>query len=352
MVFSVSSLPDNIPQDLQKVIEHRDREYQFQIKFLEEQVRLLQDKLYGRKAEKLDLPSKYNQMLLFNEAEDIIVHWQEDTKEDQITIPKHTRKKPGRRPLPENLPRIEVIPDLSEEEKECGCGSQMIRIGEEISEKLDIIPAKFRVIRHIRYKYACRNCEGVESEQGAVKTAPLPLQLIPRSIVTPGLAAHILVSKFVDALPFYRQAKQFERIGVEVSRATMSTWAIQIAEKCNPLLSLLHSELLSGPLINIDETTVQVLDEPGRSNTTKSYMWVFRGGPLDKSVLIFQYHPTRSGQVPIKFLKGYSLRIISKTGGKLACRQDCLLNSLCCELVYPFENKSFFNFISKSSLLF
>ena len=304
MVFPISSLPDNVPQNLQKVIAQRDREYQFQIRFLEEQVRLLQDKLYGRKTEKIG-SSKYLQMLLFNEAEDILVHSEEDAKEDRITISKHTRKKPGRRPLPEHLPRIEVIHDLTEEDKRCSCGCQMSRIGEEICEKLDIIPATFRVIKHIRYKYACKVCEGVESEHGAVKTAPLALQLIPRSILTPGLAAHILVSKFVDALPFYRQAKQFERIGVEISRATMSTWTIQIAEKCNPLLSLLHSELLCGPLINIDETTVQVLDEPGRSNTTKSYMWVFRGGPSDKPVLIFHYHPTRSGQVPIEFLQGY-----------------------------------------------
>ena len=98
---------------------------------------------------------------------------------------------------------------------------------------------------------------------------------------------------------------QFKRIGVELSRATMANWAIKVAERCNPLLSLLQTQILSGPLVQIDETTVQVLKEPGRENTAKSYMWVFRGGPPEKPTLIFQYHPTRSGQVPLDYLRDY-----------------------------------------------
>jgi transposase len=218
-------------------------------------------------------------------------------------VPAHKRKKPGRKPLPEALPRVEVIHDLPEDEKVCACGSPLSKIGEEVSEKLDYIPAKLQVIRHIRYKYACKSCEGVETEAGAVKTAPPPAQIIPKGIATPGLLAYILVSKFCDALPFYRQTKIFHRLGIEIPRATMANWAIQVARQCRPLLELLHTEILSGPLVSIDETTVQVLKEPGRANTTQSYMWIFRGGPPDQPALVYQYHPSRSGQVPLRVVR-------------------------------------------------
>jgi transposase len=200
---------------------------------------------------------------------------------------------------------VEVIHDLGEEEKACGCGAQMSRMGEEVSEKLDIIPAKMQVIRHIRYKYACKSCEGVESTGGAVRVAPCPPQLIPQGIATSGLLAHILVSKYADALPLYRQEKILERMGVELGRATMANWAIQVGQRCEPLMDLLWREIRCGPLINMDETPVQVLHEPGRANTSKSYMWVFRGGDAPRPVLIFRYDPSRAGQVPQKVLDGY-----------------------------------------------
>jgi len=154
---------------------------------------------------------------------------------------------------------VDVEHDLSEEEKICGCGEEMDRIGQEISEQLDIIPATVQVIRHIRYKYACKKCEGLDSEGPTVKIAPKPEQMIPKSIASSGLLAHVLVSKFEDALPFYRQEKMFRRLGVEVPRSTMCGWAIEVARRCEPLLELLHSEILSGPLVRVDETTVQVL---------------------------------------------------------------------------------------------
>ena len=244
------------------------------------------------------------QLCLFDEAESAVGK-ATDASEEAIIVPAHTRKKPGRKALPEDLPRIDVIHDLTEEEKVCGCGCAMSKIGEEVSEKLDIIPAKMQVIRHIRYKYACKNCEGVENNGPTVKLAPVSAQIIPKGIATPGLVAHILTAKFEDALPFYRQEKIFARMGVEIPRASMCGWAVKVAEQCRPLLTLLQNEIRSGPVVNIDETPVQVMQEPGRSNTTKSYMWVFRGGPPDHPGLMYQYHPTRSGQVPGEFLKGY-----------------------------------------------
>jgi transposase len=159
------------------------------------------------------------------------------------------------------------------------------------------------VIRHVRLKYACKSCDGTEGP--VVTIAPAPEQIIPKSIATPGLLAHIFTTKFVDAVPFYRQEKQFLRLGIELDRASMSSWAMKVSEQCEPLIDMLKKEILSGPLINIDETTVQVMGEENRPNTSKSYMWLFRGGPPGKTGLIFQYHPTRSGEVPKAFLGEY-----------------------------------------------
>lgn len=131
------------------------------------------------------------------------------------------------------------------------------------------------------------------------------MQLIPKAIASGGLMAHILCAKFVDALPFYRQEQQFSRLGADISRATMCRWAMQVAKACLPLRNLLRQEIHSGPLINADETTVQVLKEPGKSANSKSYMWVFRGGPTGAPSIYFHYHQSRSGDVAAEFLDGY-----------------------------------------------
>ena len=159
--------------------------------------------------------------------------------------------------------------------------------------------------RHIRYKYACKNCEGVEDQGPSVKIAPLPVQLIPKSHATAGLLAHIGVSKFGDGLPLYRQQKMFERLGIELSRATMSKWMVQAARCCSGLMDLLRSEIRSGPLIGIDESPLQVLKEAGRKNTSTSYMWVFRGGSPERPVLLYEYQRTRSGKTALEFLTDY-----------------------------------------------
>ena len=315
MVLELEKLPDNVSK-LKEIIvsqsvRHSEKEQcyqsevnrqQTQIDHLHEQIRLLRSKLFGRKTEQY-VDSGQDQLRLFDEIEDAASS--EEEGQQEVPVVAYRRKKRGRKPLPEDLPRIEKIHDLPEEEKVCACGYELTKIGEEVSEKLDYVPAKLQVIKHIRYKYACKACEGVDSDGGAVKIAPPPVQIIPKGIATPGLLAQILVSKFCDALPFYRQEKIFARLGIDLHRATMANWAIKVSEQCRPLMQVLRSEILSGPLVNIDETTVQVLKEPDRANTTKSYMWVFRGGPPDKPALVFDYHPTRSGQVPKDYLNGY-----------------------------------------------
>ena len=164
---------------------------------------------------------------------------------------------------------------------------------------------KIRVIRHIRPKYVCPSCEGIKDDGPAVKIAPVHPQIIPKSIVSPGLLAHILTGKFIDHTPFYRQEKQFIRLGVDISRTSMCRWSMQAASACMPLLNLLEEEVLAGFLIQADETKVQVLQEPGRSPTTTSYMWIFRRGDPGRPVLIYQYHPTRSGDAANAFLRDF-----------------------------------------------
>jgi transposase len=265
---------------------------------LKEQVKSLQHMVFGRKSEKT--PKDDGQMSLFDmpEPEFPIL----EREEEDVTIGEHTRKKSGRKPLPANLPRIDVIHELSEDERQCNCGCLKERIGQEESEQLDYIPAKLRVLRNIRYKYACKNCEGVEDDGPTVSIARMPEQIIPKSIATPGLLAHILTAKFADALPFYRQEKQFTRIGIELGRSTMSTWAMKVAGACDILIDMMQKDILASPMIGVDETPLLVLKGPRKS---KSYMWIFRGGPPDKPIIQFQYHPTRSGDVAASFLNGY-----------------------------------------------
>lgn len=271
---------------------------------LEEQMRLLKSAIYGRRSEQYSKDEGI-QISLFNEAEALVDESAESNKTEEITVAAHKRVKGGRRPLPPELPRVEVIHDLPESEKICDCSNELRRIGSEVSEKLDIVPAKIQVIREVRYKYACKVCEGVESNGGAVKIAPPSPQLIPQSMATAGLLAWILTSKYADALPLYRQEKIFERLGVDISRATMANWVIHVGKSCERLIELLWHEIRSGPLVNMDETHVQVLNEPGRANTSKSYMWVFRGGDIERPSLIFQYEPSRSGRIPQECLSGY-----------------------------------------------
>jgi len=196
-----------------------------------------------------------------------------ETQEQEEITYRRAKGKPGRRPLPPELPREEQIHDLSEAEKVCGCcGGCLHRIGEERSEKLDIIPARARVIVHVRPKYACRSCED------GVKRAPLPPQPIPKSIVTPGLLAWLITGKYLDRMPLYHLEGVLKRLGVDVSRTTLAHWAIRAGEVLTPLYDGLHRALLEIDIVQADETTVQVLKEPGKRAQSKSYVWVYRAG--------------------------------------------------------------------------
>ena len=187
--------------DQEATIFAQKKRYESRIEFLEERLRLLQNELFRRSSEKRPVEEDPRQLHLFNEAEEAV---SEEPAREEIAVPAHTRQKPKRKPLPDHLPRVEVIVDIAEEEKVCVCGTPLSRIGEEVSEKLDIIPAKVQVLRTIRPKYACKGCEGVESEGGAVKIAEPPAEMIPKGLATAGTLAYVATAKYADGTPVSR----------------------------------------------------------------------------------------------------------------------------------------------------
>ena len=267
---------------------------------LKEEYRLLIYKRFARSAEQVD-PSQEE---LFAEAES--ESCEEEQSDELIEIAAHSRNKRGRKPLEENLPRVEIVHDIPEEEKHCACGHELVRIGEESSERLQVIPEQIWVERHIRPKYACKKCEGSgDEEKPAVRIAPTPPSILPGSILTPGLLAFILVNKFCDHLPFYRQEKRFERLGMHISRQDMSNWTIAAAKRIMPLIELFRELIRAGPVVQMDETPVQVLKEPGRENTQKSFMWLAQGGAHGSPVCLYHYEQTRGAGYVRDLLSGY-----------------------------------------------
>jgi transposase len=321
----------NLPEDvtaLKSIIE----QYHSHNKILEEKITLLTARLFGRRSEKLTAADQL-QGRLFDEADAHADDVDTGEKNETVKVKAYNRTKRGRKPIPENLPREIIEHDISDQEKKCACGKEKTRIGSDESERLDIIPAQIKVIKHVYYKYACSNCEGVtdEGEEKAVVTAPREPQMIPRSIATSGLIAYMLTAKFCDALPFYRQEKMFARIGVELSRATMCNIAMLTVRRSQRFLELMMEELLKSRFLGIDETTVQVMDEPGRKNTTKSFMWVFRGGSRDHPIVVFRYTPTRSAKAALPYLESYD-GIIQSDGYKVydvISRQEKLIHAGC-----------------------
>jgi transposase len=304
MVTHNDNLPDNVEalktlvRQLRAQKESTEQQLGAEIKRLQEKHNILIAKRFGPSSEKSD----NRQLGLFNEAEATEPEQaEEDETAQSVTVPSHTRQKPGRKPLPDYIERVEVLHDLPEEEKVCPHdGTALERIGEEISEQLDVIPAKVQVLRHIRPKYACPCC------REGIKTAKLPPQPIPKSIASPGLLAYIATAKYVDALPLYRQGEILQRAGIELPRATLANWMMKLGDLVLPLINLLRDRVLEYDIVQMDETTVKVLKEKDKAPSSKSYMWVQLGGPPDKPVLLFDYDPSRSAQVPLRLLEGYS----------------------------------------------
>jgi transposase len=298
------------------------------IAILEEQLRLATVKSFAPRSEKL---SALAQMDLFNEAEAFATNPDAETQATEITVPAHARVRGKRKPIDATLPRVRVEHDLPDDLKTCACGCQLTRIGEVTSEQFDLVPARAQVLQHVRFKYACRSCEGTSHEGPAVVTAEMPAQPMPKSNASPGLLAHITTAKYADGMPLYRLEGILARDRIVVSRTTQASWMIRLGDMVVPLINLMHETQLAYDILQMDETSVQVLKEDGRPATAKSYMWVRRGGPPGQRIILFDYAASRAGAIPMRLLdeyKGY-LQSDAYAGYNAPARRDGVIHVGC-----------------------
>jgi transposase len=281
----------------------------------EEQIRLLQAERYAPKSER-------RKDRVFDEAGQIArtEPCDEDDEGIQPALPdtglppagKPERRKVGRKPSPAYLKRERIEYDLPEDQRGCPCcGNPMHRIGEDISERLHV-EVKWTVLQNVRAKYACRHCER-HAEHTPVVLAPMPVQPLPGSHADASVIATVATAKYVDGMPLYRMQAAMARWQIPVSRGTLAHWVIRPSElHYTRLYDALYRTLLSQPLIHGDETTLQVLKEPGRSAQSKSYAWVYRSAEdWPEPVVLFGYQPGRGQEHPKKFLGDYSGMLVS-----------------------------------------
>ena len=281
------------PVKLKTIIHEQQKE----IDLLRAQLRLLRHHRFGARSETISP----DQLALFNTNPDEIQALLE-TETVSIEIRSHKRQPKRRLGFAENLPVERVELDLAEDQKTCACCQQrLIKIGEESTKQVEYIPASVKVKNYVRFKYACKHCEGT------IKRAELPSQLIPKSFATASLLAYLIVSKYVDHLPLYRIEKQFERLGIYLPRSTMCDWLMAVAEKLFPLIEAIQQIILSGPRIWTDDTILPLQnDDPLRKTVIQARLWVYIGGPLkDPPLVVYDYSRTRSQQGPHTFLGGY-----------------------------------------------
>jgi transposase len=283
----------DVVAELKKEVEARDKviaTQSAQIAQLQQELAMALHRMFSRSSEKFQPQGP----LLFDELE-------EQTSPSEPETPVEAKKpaSKGRRPLAANLPRKHTYHDLPESERMCRCGRCMTKFGEDLAEKLSIIPAQVWVEAHHQAKYSCpdANCpyKGDGVEPGVTK-APGPLPLIPKSIVTAALVAHIWIAKFCDHLPFYRQEAGFARIGADISRQDMSRWTIRVSNDLEPLANLLVQAIREGPVINMDETPVTVLELEKTGTTGQGYMWLARGGTQEHPAVIYHFGSGRGSE--------------------------------------------------------
>jgi len=284
--------------ELRARIEAREQ----RIRLLEEALRVLKANTYGPSRERLSVAA--GQVELFNEIEATLelteaVGVEPELKATPMREEKPSAGKPGRAKLASHLPRVEIRHELSAAERHCECGGVLAEIGADVSEQLDYVPAKVQVLRHVRVKYACPGCEQ------CVKSAALPEHILPKTNASPGLLAQLVTSKYVDSLPLYRQEAMFERYGVRLPRATQAAWMIALTVVLQPLLNLMDERLRSSGYIRIDETRVQVLNSD-KAPSALHWMWVRVAGPKHQRIILFDYDPSRGGEVADALIEGCS----------------------------------------------
>jgi len=287
-----------------EALKTQNAELTQQVKWLMEQMRLARAKRFGTSSEK----SQYDQYNLFNEAEATA---DQRIAEPELTeVQRHYRRKAkeSKDRLPEDLP-IEVVEHfLPEDEQACPeCGLKLHIMGKEVRRELKLIPAQAVIVEHIDYVYACRDCETNACGVPIIK-APMDQPVIKGSFASPEAVAQIMAQKFVNGMPLYRQEQEFNRMGIGLSRQTMSNWVVKCAEDwLEPIYDALHQMLCEQKVLHADETVLQVLHEPGKPAQSKSYMWVYRTSrDAGMPIVLFEYQPNRKAKHPLEFLKGFS----------------------------------------------
>jgi transposase len=282
--------------DMAALTEHNRR--------LEHLVAEFRQVLYGKRSERLDEDAR---QLAFEDLETAVAAAEEARTRASATQaasrPARAGIKRNQGRLPEALPRIERVIEPASILCPCGCG-EMTRIGEDRVERLDIVPAQFRVLVTIRPKYACRRCAG------AILQAPAPAHLVEGALPTERLIAHVLVSKYADHLPLYRQAQIFARAGIVLNRSTLADWVGKAAFHLKPIALRMAELLKRSTKLFLDETTAPVLD-PGRGRTKTGYLWALarddrRWGGADPPGVVYHYAPGRGAAHAATILDGFS----------------------------------------------
>jgi transposase len=295
---------EEIKKEFENTIIELKKSYENQIYVLKQEIQILRHHRFGRSSETF----VYNkdQKLLFDDEKEKPLTVKQDKEPETEKIKSYERRKKGRKAIADSVLREVQTIDIPEEEKICSCGCKMSKIGEKTSEKFHYEPARSWVIKTVRPQYACPKCEGTSNEDApAVKIAPVPPSMIPRSIASDSLLAYIMIHKYQDHIPFYRQVKQFKRMGVLISRQDMSNWQQKIYERLKPLYERLKDTVKSGNVLQMDETTQLVVGKKDTAKTTNGYMWLARGGPPDKKVVWYEYNPSREYEHAELFLAGF-----------------------------------------------
>jgi transposase len=269
------------------------------VRWFEEQFHLTRHKQFGASSER----SVKEQRHLFNEAEAIAEAGPvEEAIRQSIT---YERRKPGRRPIPKDIPIERIEYRLADEEQICtACGGPLHEMSEELRHEVKLVPAQVKMVQHARFVYGCRHCEK-NGIQVPIKTAKAPHPVIEKGLASPSAVAYVMNLKFVDGVPLYRQEQHYARLGITLSRGVLSNWMIKGSEWLELIYSRLKQKLIEQEVLHADETTLQVLKEPGRAAKSQSYMWLYRSGAVGPPIVLFEYQPSRSGEHPRKFLEGF-----------------------------------------------
>ena len=267
---------------------------------------LLRKEKFGSSSEKTPKQVE-GQISIFNEAE---IEADDTAREPVIKeVHGYIRRDPKtkREELIKDLPVREIFCESAPEDLKCPrCNTELKPIGKEVvREELEYIPAKLQIVRYVRMSYECPKCK--HTDHPYIQKALTPTSLMNHSLASPSSVANVMYQKYVNAVPLYRQEKDWENMGLSLSRATMANWVIRCTQDyLIPIVEHLQKELLSREIIHCDETPVHVLKEEGKKPQTKSYMWLYRTGIDDKAlVILYDYQPSRNGDHAVTFLKDF-----------------------------------------------